>query len=382
MPQRCRDAALMTSLALAGLLFLPQQATGAEPLKMLSARAEHFGRLPDGRSVTRYKLAHGERLQVDVMTFGATVIGVRFPDRQGRSAELTLHLDSLADYVKGHPLFGSLVGRYANRIAGAEFAMDGRRWRLTANAGPNHIHGGKVGFQKQVWQGEIVRESHRVGVMLRHVSPAGDEGYPGRLSARVLYAVTDDDQLIMEYWATTDAPTHVNLTNHAYWNLDGAGSGDVLDHRVMIPSDHYVVTTRTRFPTGQIRSVEGTPYDFRSPRTIGARVHQTGIDNYDDCYVVKKQLDHDLALAAQVSGPLSGRRMEVYTTQPGIQFYTAKGLRRRGAEDIEYKPYYGFCLETQHFPDSPNQPGFPSTLLKPGETFHQITRIQFSNTSQ
>lgn len=352
-------------------------------LKNFTARTvvvekQPYGTMPDGTVISLYTLSNGRHMRMTVMDYGATVTGVFVPDAMGQVANVMLHLDSLDAYLKGHPLFGSLVGRYANRIAGAAFEIDGVRHALTRNAGADHIHGGRVGFQKIVWRSRPLHEPNRVGVELTHTSPDGNEGYPGQLAVRVVYALTDSNQLIMEYSATTNKPTHVNLTNHAYWNLAGASSGDVLDHVVMINADKYVVSDKRRFPTGPIRTVRGTPLDFTSARRIGARIDQLESDNYDDCYVLNRQPGESLALAARVTDAASGRAMEVWTTQPGVQFYTAKGLSDKyGSDGHTYGPYYGFCLETQHYPDSPNQPHFPSTLLRPGETYHQVTVYRF-----
>jgi aldose 1-epimerase len=333
------------------------------------------GEMPDGVQVDEYTLDNGRGLQVKLLTYGATITGVSFPDRQGKRANLTLHLDSFEDYLQGHPLFGSLVGRFANRIAGAAFEIEGVNYEVTPNAGKNHIHGGRRGFQKLVWQAKPLREVTRAGVELSHTSPDGHEGYPGELTVRVIYAVTPSNELVMEYYAKTTKPTHVNLTNHAYWNL--AGKGDVLDHIMMIRADHFLVPDSMKIPTGEEKSVAGTPMDFRKPIAIGSRIKDVDDQNYDHCYVLNNQ-DGRLALAARVVDSSSGRVMEVLTTQPGVQLYTAKGLSDRyKAGGIPYGPYYGFCLETQHYPDAPNKPSFPSTLLRPGETYHQTTVYRF-----
>jgi aldose 1-epimerase len=270
------------------------------------------------------------------------------------------------------------VGRFANRIAGAQFTLDGVVVPVTRNAGKNHIHGGRLGFQKLVWQARPVQSADSAGVELTHVSPDGNEGYPGTLHVRMLYSLNNDDELRMEYWAETDKPTHVNLTNHAYWNLGGATSGDVLDHVLLLNADAYLPSDQAKIPQGSPRPVRGTAMDFNSPQTIGARIEQIG-GNYDHCYVLNKERTGQLSLAARAEDPQSGRVMEVSTTQPGVQLYTAQGLSDRfRAGDHAYGPYHGFCLETQHFPDSPNRPDFPTTVLRPGEKYHEVTVHRFS----
>ena len=338
-----------------------------------------FGQTPDGAEVLLFTLTNAAGLEAKVMTYGATLVSVKAPDRDGNLDHITLHLDSLDDYLAGHPLFGSVVGRYANRIAGARLTIDGVEYPITANARGNHIHGGKQGFHKIVFQAETLREDDRVGVRLSYTSPDGHEGYPGMLQTTVTYWLTTDNRLIIGYVARTDKPTHLNLTNHAYWNLAGAGSGNVLGHVLMLNGDRYLPSDARRMPLGNIEPVEGTPMDFTKAETIGARVHQVQGENYDHCYVLNKEPGKPLALAARVVEPKTGRVMEVFTTQPGVQLYTAKGLSSRlGADGKSYGPYHGFCLETQHYPDSPNRPAFPSTLLRPGEIFEQVTIHRFS----
>jgi aldose 1-epimerase len=316
------------------------------------------------------------------MTYGATLTQVLAPDKAGRAAVVTLYLDTLADYLAGHPLFGSTVGRFANRIAGAKFVIDGAEHKLTANAGQHHIHGGVAeGFQKAVWRAEIVPEPGTAAVRMTHTSPDGAAGYPGTLRATVLFKVTPDRRLTLDYTAQTDKPTHVNLTNHAYWNLAGAGSGDVLGHVLSLRASRVLAADESRMPTGEILSVRGTPLDFTSPHTIGERVRQTQGENYDDCYVLDKPPGERLALAAIVTEPASDRVMTVHTTQPGVQLYTARHLTDRlRAGGRPYGPYHGLCLETQHFPNAPNHPEWPTTLLRPGETLHETTVHAFSTT--
>ncbi len=351
----------------------PRQAAGGPAVER-----SVFGRLPDGREVHLYTLTNPGGIRATVMTWGATLTGVHAPDREGNLANVTLYLDTLEDYLKGHPLFGSVVGRYANRIAGAEFTLDGKTVEVEANAGKNHIHGGRRNVSRVLWQARPIRRDASAGVELTHTSPDGHAGFPGTLAVTVRYLVTRQDELIMEYEATTDKPTVVNLTNHAYWNLAGAGSGNVLGHRLMLNADRYLPFGEGKIPTGELAPVEGTPMDFREPTTVGARIKQVEGENYDHCYVLNKKgaprMGHRMGLAARVVEPASGRVMEVRTTQPGVQLYTAKGLgpRLKGGGK-PYGPYHGLCLETQHYPDSPNRPAFPSTALRPGETYRETT---------
>jgi aldose 1-epimerase len=335
--------------------------------------------MPDGRKVELYTLTNRHGMEVQVITYGATLVSVKVPDRAGNVAAVTLYLDTFDEYLRGHPLFGSVVGRYANRIAGAKYTLDGAEVRLTPNAGAHHIHGGRNGFQKLVWDASPAQRDDAVGVALTLTSSDGEEGYPGKLAVRVVYELNNDNALTMDYTATTDKPTVVNLTNHAYWNLAGAGSGDVLAHLLMLNADRYLPADEQKIPTGEIRSVQGTPMDFTQPHPIGSRIEQVEGANYDHCYALNKRPDEPMSLAARVVEPVSGRVMEVFTTKPGVQLYTAKGLSDRfRAAGKPYGPYHGFCLETQHFPDSPNRANFPSPVLRPGEVYHHVTVHKFS----
>jgi aldose 1-epimerase len=345
-----------------------------------SIRREPFGKLADGTAVDTFTFANSAGMEVKVMTFGATMMTVKVPDRAGKLESVNLYLDTLEDYVQRSPLFGAVAGRYANRISNARFTIDGKPYKLTANAGPHHIHGGgKAGFDKVVWQAEPSREADGLGVKFTHVSPDGEAGYPGTLTTTVKYTLTADNRLILDYTAQTDKPTHINLTNHAYWNLAGAGSGDVLGHILWIDADRYLAADRAKIPSGEILNVKGTPQDFTLPTAVGARIDQVEDKNYDHCYVLNKPAGQAIPLAARVKEPRSGRMMEVFTTQPAVQLYTARGLNSRlKGGGKPYGPYHGLCLETEHYPDSPNRPEFPSTLLRPGETFHQVTIYRFA----
>ena len=338
---------------------------------------ETIGQMPDGTSVQRYTLINLNELKVKVMTYGATMTSVDLPDRDGHFKNVTLYLDSLEDYLAGHPFFGSVAGRYANRIAGGKFTLDGTEHVLAANNGPNHLHGGEIGFDKAVWQAEAIGGEDEVSIELTLVSPDGDEGYPGKLMAKVTYRLTNEDELRIEYYARTDKPTHVNLTNHTYWNLAGAGEGDVLQHVLLLNADRYLPVDEELIPLGDPRPVQGTPMDFTRPKTIGSRIGEVP-GGYDHCYVLNKEEEQRLSPAARVTEPKSGRVMEVLTTQPGVQLYTANFLTSDyEAGGVAYGKHHGFCLETQHYPDSPNHPQYPTTVLRPGETYNELTVHKF-----
>jgi len=345
--------------------------------KQLDVQKETLKTLDSGEVIDRFSLTNGV-MRVQLIDYGATLTMVEAPDRDGELANVNLYLDSIDDYLAGHPLFGSVVGRYANRIGGAKFTLDGVEYELEANAVPHHIHGGRGGFQRVVFDSKPVRKDGFVGVQFSHTSPDGHAGFPGELKVTVTYTLNTKNELKIEYKATTDKPTVVNLTNHAYWNLAGAGSGDVLGQVLTIHANHYLPTDAKKIPTGELRSVTGTAMDFMKPTAIGARIKDVEGENYDHCYKVLEELEEPIAVCAKVVDPKSGRTMTVLTTKPGVQLYTAKGLGpRMKTADFEYGPYGGFCLETQHFPDAPNKPNFPSAVLRPGETYHHITIHRF-----
>lgn len=337
-----------------------------------------LGKTTDGSEVHQYTL-EAAGLRVSAMSYGATLTGVWTPDRAGELANITLSLDALEDYLGGHPHLGSVAGRFANRIARGRFTLDGQSYSLATNNGPNHLHGGCFGFDKKVWRGEPLEQADRVGVRFSLVSPDGDEGYPGTLTTQVIYALTETGEMHMEYLAETTKPTIINLTNHAYWNLAGAGSGDVEAHVLTIHAAVYIPVDDTSIPTGEILPVAGTPMDFREPHTIGERIGLVGI-GYDHCYVVDGR-PGNVRPAARVVDPASGRWMEVLTTQPGVQFYTGNYLTGKlgSRAGKKYDRHHGFCLETQHFPDSPNQPQFPSVVLRPGQRYREVTIHRFGS---
>ena len=349
--------------------------------------ADHFGITPDEDSVQVFTLTNDSGVEVRLTNYGGIILSILAPDRQGDVEDVTLGFDSLSHYVERNPFFGALVGRYGNRIGDATFEIDGTRYVLAANNGPNHLHGGRKGFDKVVWQAEPFQHEGDAGVTLTRVSPHDEEGYPGNLDVRVTYRLTPDNELAIEYHATTDQPTHVNLTNHTYFNLGGHDSGDVLDHEVLLNADAITAVDAELIPTGELRPVSDTPFDFREPAPIGARIDDTTDvqirhgGGYDHNYVLNRSdaSPDSLMLAARVVEPESGRVLEVFTTEPGVQFYTGNFLdgSLTGRDEVVYERRAGFCLETQHFPDSPNKPQFPSTLLRPGETYASKTIFRF-----
>ncbi len=340
-----------------------------------------FGKLPSGEEIRIYTLRNQNGLEARIMTYGGAVVSLKTPDRDGRFADVVLGFDSLEGYAKGCPYFGAIVGRYGNRIGGAQFTLDGMTYTLAANNGPNHLHGGLVGFDKKVWN---VKSADDSSVVLSLVSPDGEEGYPGTLSVTVTYTVTDADELKIHYEATTDKATVCNLTNHSYFNLKDAGASPVLDHEILINADRFTPVDATLIPTGELRPVEGTPFDFRAAHKIGERIEADDEQlrfggGYDHNFVLNRTGD-GLELAARVTDPVTGRVMEVLTTEPGVQFYTGNFLdgTLAGKGGIVYRKRSAFCLETQHFPDSPNKPSFPTVTLRPGEKYDTTTVYRFS----
>jgi aldose 1-epimerase len=339
-------------------------------------RKSSFGKLPDGTAVDLYTLENANGLVAKVTNYGTIISELHVPDRDGKYGDVVLGFDNLEQYLKGHPCFGCTVGRVANRIAKGRFTLDGKTYTLAVNNGPNHLHGGLEGFDKKVWKAE---PQQGAAVKFTYTSPDGEEGYPGTLMAAVTMTLTDDNGLRLDYSATTDKPTPVNLTNHSYFNL--AGHGDVLRHELMIAADYYTPSDSTLIPTGEIKAVKGTPMDFTRPQPIGSRFgHLQGEPvGYDTNYVLNSG-GKGLVLAARVYEPETGRVMEVHTTAPGVQLYTANFLDSSltGKGGLVYRQHAAFCLETQHFPDSVNQPEFPSVILRPGQFYRQTTVFKFS----
>ncbi len=336
-----------------------------------------FGTTEDGREVTHFTLTNSHGHSVSLMNWGATLMDVNVPDRDGNLANVNLSFDSLQPYLDGHPYFGSTVGRFCNRIGNGKFTIDGKEYQVTTNSGKHHIHGGKVNFTYQFWDAESYQTKDAVGVRFSLTSPDGQEGFPGTVQATVDYSWNDNDELVIKFTATTDAPTHINLTNHSYWNLGGAGSGSAMDHIVTIEADQWLDVDEDLIPTGKLNDVAGTVLDFTTPTALGDRVDQLpATHGYDHCYVVRGE-PGSLRKAATVVDPDSGRVLEIETTQPGMQLYTANhlpGNERSGG----YGGHEAFCLETQHYPNAPNRESFPSTLLRPGQTLEEVTVHRFS----
>lgn len=337
-----------------------------------------FGRAPDGTPVDLYTLRNARGVTVKVMTYGCLITEIHTPDRNGRLGDIVLGFDNLDSYLKGHPYFGCVVGRYANRIANARFTLDGRTYTLAANDGPHALHGGRKGFDKVVWAAEPLTVPGGVAVRFSYTSPDGEEGYPGNLKVRVTYTLTDDNELRMDYEAVTDKPTVVNLTNHTYWNL--AGGGDIYGHELTLHADHFTPVDATLIPTGEIAPVAGTPMDFTRSKPIGRDLKQltNKPQGYDHNFVLRGG-GGKLAPCATVYEPRTGRLLEVWTDQPGVQFYSGNFLdgTLTGKGGQVYRQHHGFCLETQHFPDSPNQPQFPSVVLRPGQVYRTTTVHKF-----
>ena len=347
--------------------------------------SEPFGVTPDGQEVEIFTLRNANGIEVRAITYGGIIVSLRTPDRDGHFDDIVLGYDDLEGYLTETPYFGAIIGRYGNRIAGGSFTLDGESYDLATNNGPNHLHGGVRGFDKVVWGAESFVGQDGVGVVFRYASPDGEEGYPGTLEARVTYTLTDDDLLVIDYHATTDRATPVNLTQHTYFNLAGDGSGDILAHEIQLDASNYTPVDSTLIPTGEIASVAGTPFDFTTPAAIGEHIGQADQQlvnglGYDHNFVLDRsggiQMEGpapglDLYPAARVHEPTTERTLEIYTTEPGIQFYSGNFLDGSitGKAGHVYHHRYGFCLETQHYPDSPNQPGFPSTILWPGEEY-------------
>jgi aldose 1-epimerase len=367
------------------VLFSPRAA--ADPEKGSGTARERgriqeidFGKTPDGTPVQLYVLRNANGMTAKIMNYGAILTELDVPDKNGKLGDVVLGFDDLKGYLAGHPYFGATVGRVANRIAKGKFTLDGKEYKLATNNGPNALHGGIKGFDKVVWKAEPKNLGDALSVQFTYHSPDGEEGYPGNLTAVVTYTLTDKNELRIDYKATTDKATPVNLSNHSYFNLAGPGSGDILGHELMLAADRYTPVDDTLIPTGRVEPVKGTPLDFTKSETIGARIDQLKGEpgGYDHNFVLNSG-GKSLALAARVVEPKTGRVMEMLTTEPGVQFYTGNFLdgtvKGRGGV---YKKHQGFCLEAQHFPDSVHHDNFPSTILRPGKTYTQTTVYRFS----
>jgi aldose 1-epimerase len=335
-----------------------------------------FGKTADGKPVTLYTLSNNQGNTVELIDYGAIVVSINVPDRSGKKTNVTAGFSSIDGYLERHPYFGATVGRFCNRIAMGKFSLEGKTYSLAVNNGPNHLHGGEVGFDKRMWQVAEVKADNSVGLKFTYVSPDGEEGYPGALTTIAEYRWDNNNCLTLDLQATTDKPTVLNLTNHAYFNLGGAGSGTIHQHELTLACDQYLPVDESMIPKGVLAPVAGTPLDFTTPHKIGERIAQLKETNgYDHCFVVKGKAG-ELRDAAKVVDPASGRTLSIKTTQPGIQLYTGNFLDGKPG-NAGFKTHEAFCLETQHYPDSPNQPSFPSTVLRPGEKFHQVTTFTF-----
>lgn len=360
-------------------------------VKGRSVTHKPFGTTNDGHAASVYTLTNANGMEVRATNYGGIILSLRVPDRNHKIEDVVLGFDSLSAYIASSPYFGALIGRYGNRIADGRFTLDGQTYTLAKNNGPNSLHGGIKGFDKVVWNAEPFEKQDSVGLVFTYTSPASEEGYPGALKATVTYTLTDSNEIILDYKATTDKATPVNLTQHSYFNLAGDGEGDILGHVVTIDADKFTPVDSTLIPTGELRDVSGTPFDFRNATAIGARINQNDEQlrfgkGYDHNFVLRKDsagkdsAGNDMTLAATVYEPTSGRVMQVYTTEPGLQFYSGNFLdgTLTGKNGVVYKHRSGFAMETQHFPNSPNQPNFPSTILRPGEQYHSRTIYKFS----
>jgi aldose 1-epimerase len=375
--RRLRTASVLILALVSTLLW-----TGMAMSKTASLKKTSFGKTPDGRQIDLYTFTNKNGLEVAVTNFGGIVVSVKVPDRNGKMADVVLGYDSLDGYINDKSYFGALVGRYGNRIAHAQFTLDGVTYKLAKNNGENSLHGGDKGFNKAVWDAKEVTSKDGPSLQLSYLSKDGEEGYPGNLKVQVVYTLTDANELKIDYSATTDKKTVLNLTNHSYFNLAGQGNGDILSHELMIHAERFTPVDAGLIPTGELRPVAGTPFDFRKKTAIGARINADDEQlklgkGYDHNWVLNHTAEYSLAARAVESN--SGRVLEVWTTQPGVQFYTGNFLDGTvvGKGGKAYAFRSAFCLETQHFPDSPNHPDFPTTVLKPGERYHQVTAFKF-----
>lgn len=343
-------------------------------MQKMVCQSNTFGKLPDGRLITQYRLHNPKGMSIGLINYGATLTSVQIPNSQGNMQELTLGFDYLDDYLAHDFYFGATVGRVANRITNAYYNYKGHDYFLSKNLDfQHHLHGGEKGLDKVVWQAEVATKDTKVSVKFFYTSRDGDQGYPGNLDIEVTYTLTLDNELKISFQAKTDRATPVDLTNHAYWNLAGAGNGTVLDHVLQIFSDRYVVTDQELLPTGQIAEVKGSPFDFREPHALGERIKDTP-GGYDLCYFLFSAINHQPQFAAKIKEPISGRVLEVYTTQPGLQFYTGNSLKDYPiSATLRTQRYGAFCMETQNLPGAVKYPPFPSPFLLPGDRYQHQT---------
>lgn len=372
---------VLSAFALAAMLFSFAPLSNAQASRI---SMQPFGKTPDGHEVSLYTLSNKAGMQVSITNYGGIITSIKVPDRNKHFDDIVLGFDNLDGYTSKNPYFGATIGRYANRIANGTFTLDGKTYHIPTNEGTNALHGGTVGFNKRVWTPKEVSTSAGPALELHYLSPDGEMGFPGDLSVTVRFSLNDKNELRLEYMATTDKPTVLNLTNHSYFNLSGQGNGTILHDKVMLAADNFTPVDKDLIPTGQIKSVAGTPFDFLKPMVIGSRINEDNeqlklAKGYDQNWVLNNK-GESIALAAKVEDPHSGRVLEVLTNQPGIQFYTGNQLDGsiHGKGGNAYPRNGALCLETQHFPDSPNHPNFPSTVLRPGQKFDRTTIFRFS----
>ena len=372
-------------VTIAGAILMTTLATSDATAKPGSTKKSPFGKTSDGEAVDLYTLTNKNGVEAAITTYGGSLASLKVPDRSGRLGDVVLGFDSVDGYVNNTSYIGALIGRYGNRIGHAEFKLAGKTYTLAKNNGENTLHGGIKGFNKAVWKAKEIPAKDGQALELTYLSKDGEEGFPGNLHIRVIYTLTDSNALKIEYSATTDKETVLNLTNHSYFNLAGPGSGDILGHVMMINADKITPVDSGLIPTGELRDVAGTPFDFRKPTAIGARINADDEQiklggGYDHNFVLNRKPGDPISLAARVTEPTTGRVMEVWTTEPGVQFYTGNFLdgSLKGKGGINYTKRSAFCLETQHIPYSPNKPKFPSTELKPGQRYHTTTIYKFS----
>ena len=385
---RARGLGSLLVLGLAGLAAACGSEPSSAPVQKPAPKftLTPFGRTPDDKLVEVIQLTNSAGIEARVLTYGGIILSLKTPDRNGAMDDIVLGFDELAPYFTKSPYFGCIIGRYGNRIAKGKFTLDGKPYSLATNNGPNHLHGGVKGWDKVIWAAAPFNNTEGVGVVLTYTSADGEEGYPGTVKAIVKYTLNDQNQLTVDYEATTDKPTIINLTQHSYFNLAGTKANDILGHELLINADTYTPVDATLIPTGQIAPVEGTPFDFRKLTPIGARIKDANEQikrglGYDHNFVLVRNTP-TLAHAARVVEPQTGRTLDIFTDEPGIQFYSGNFLdgTLTGKGGRTYGHRSGFCLETQHFPDSPNRPNFPSTVLKPGDTYHSKTVFSFGTT--
>ena len=372
-----------STFALMGALTLACLTQAFAQKETSKVKKQAYGKMPNGAAVELYTLTNAKGMQAGIITYGGTVVSLTAPDRNGKYADVVLGMDDLAGYMKATAFFGALIGRYGNRIGHAQFTLEGQTYKLPGNDNGNTLHGGPAGFDKHVWSAVPGTSADGETLELTYVSKDGEAGFPGTLKCKVVYTLTAKNELKIDYTATTDKPTVVNLTNHSYFNLAGQGEGDILTHEVMIDAASFTPVDRTLIPTGELRPVAGTPFDFTKPTAVGARIEAADEQikfggGYDHNWVLNKGKG-GLTKAAEVHETKTGRVMEVWTTEPGLQFYTGNFLNNRvHGKGKTYMRRGALCMETQHYPDSPNKPSFPSTELKPGETYHTTTIYRFS----